>query len=159
MAQASKIAHRLLALDDDADCAELIVRTALKCGYEAFPLTAPRSLRDSMGYWRPHVLTLDLCLPNLDGIELFSLLSAAQFRGQIVIVSGQPSWFREQAVTLASRQGLKVSTHLGKPVHLPELRSLLTIIRVGLLAGDAKPLPDEEVTRTIQPNFSHRAAK
>jgi DNA-binding response OmpR family regulator len=159
MAQASKIAHRLLALDDDADCAELIVRTALKCGFEAFPLTDPRALHDSIGYWRPHLLTLDLCLPNLDGIELFSLLSALQFQGQIVIVSGQPDWFREQATTLASRQGLKVSTHLGKPIHLPELRSLFTIIRVGLLAREAQPLPDEAVARTPLPNFSQPAAK
>ena len=159
MAQASKIAHRLLAVDDDVNCADLIVRTALKCGYEAFPLTDARALRDSIGYWRPHVMTLDLCLPNLDGIELFSLLRANQFQGHIIIVSGQPEWFREQATKLASQAGLKVSTHLGKPIHLAELRSLLTIIRVGLLTADAEPLPAEGLTRTTQPNFSHRVSK
>ena len=38
--------YRLLAVDDDKDSAELIVRNALRCGYECFPVYDARTLRE-----------------------------------------------------------------------------------------------------------------
>ena len=125
--------YRLLAVDDNDDCSELIVRTALKCGYEAFPVADARSLRETISHWRPHVITLDLCLPDVDGIEILSSLSSVQFAGHLIIISGQPEWLRNQAAQLACNNGLNVLAQMSKPVQLHQLRELLTTMKARLL--------------------------
>jgi len=133
LAQANNPNHpRLLAVDDNADCSDLIVRTALKCGYDAFPVADARALDGTIRNLRPHVITLDLCLPDVDGIEIVSILKNSGFPGQLIIVSGQPDWLRLQAANLASMNGMKVIAHISKPVELAQLRELLMAVRTGL---------------------------
>jgi two-component system, chemotaxis family, chemotaxis protein CheY len=125
--------YRLLAVEDDSDSAALIVRVALKCGYEAFPIADARSLRETISRWRPDVITLDLCLPDVDGLEVLSSLNSVEFGGRLIIISGQPDWFRNQATRLAFAQGLRVTAQMSKPIHLEQLRELLTTIKASLL--------------------------
>ena len=119
-------AKRLLAVDDNSDSAELIARVAVKCGYEARSVTDPSSLGDVLHNWKPQVLTLDLCMPEEDGISLLSLLKSAGFTGSLIIISGQDDWFRKTASRLASARGLNVAQDLPKPVDLKTLREVLT---------------------------------
>jgi CheY-like chemotaxis protein len=119
-------AKRLLAVDDNSDSAELIARVAVKCGYEARSVTDPSSLGDVLHNWKPQVLTLDLCMPEEDGISLLSLLKSAGFTGSLIIISGQDDWFRKTASRLASARGLNVAQDLPKPVDLKALREVLT---------------------------------
>lgn len=117
---------RLLAVDDNSDSAELIARVAIKCGYEAQSIADPRSLQQILNEWKPEILTLDLCMPQEDGVGLLSLLEESGFEGQLVIISGQDDWIRKTARRLAAARGLKVADDMGKPVNLKELRQLLT---------------------------------
>jgi two-component system chemotaxis response regulator CheB len=119
-------AKRLLAVDDNSDSAELIARVAVKCGYQARSVTDPSSLGDVLHNWKPQVLTLDLCMPEEDGISLLSLLKSAGFTGSLIIISGQDDWFRKTASRLASARGLNVAQDLPKPVDLKTLREVLT---------------------------------
>ena len=119
-------AKRLLAVDDNADSAELVARLAAKCGYDARSLTDPRSLGAVLKDWKPQVITLDLCMPEEDGIATFATLHESGFQGELVIISGQADWLRKTAGRLASARGLKVAANLSKPVDLSVLRSLLT---------------------------------
>ena len=120
------IKGRLLAVDDNSDSAELIARVAIKCGYEAQSIADPRSLQQILNEWKPEILTLDLCMPQEDGVGLLSLLEESGFEGQLVIISGQDDWIRKTARRLAAARGLKVADDMGKPVNLKELRQLLT---------------------------------
>ena len=124
---------RLLAVDDNPDSAELIARVATKCGYEAKAIGDLDRLRDVLLAWRPSVLTLDLCMPQEDGIGILAMLTECDFKGQLVIVSGQDGWLRKAAARLADARGLKVAEDLGKPVDLKALRDLLN----GLSAAQA----------------------
>ena len=117
---------RLLAVDDNSDSAELIARVAMKCGYEARSVTDSSSLAAVLRDWKPQVLTLDLCMPEEDGISLLSLLKAAGFSGSLIIISGQDDWFRKTAGRLASARGLNVAQDMSKPVDLKALREVLT---------------------------------
>ena len=92
---------RLLAVDDNSDSAELVARVAAKCGYEAQTISDPRALRRTVDEWKPEVLTLDLCMPEADGIGLLSMLEESGFGGQLVIISGQEGWLRKAAGRLA----------------------------------------------------------
>jgi two-component system chemotaxis response regulator CheB len=113
-------------MDDNSDSAELIARVATKCGYDARPIADSRLLRQMLAEWKPEVLTLDLCMPEEDGIGLLSLLEEAGFEGQLVIISGQDDWLRKAAGRLAALRGLKVANDFAKPVDLKALRNLLS---------------------------------
>lgn len=119
------LAKRLLAVDDNADSAELVARVAAKSGYEVRSLTDTRTLRAVLEEWKPEVITLDLCMPEEDGIGIFATLHESGFQGELVIISGQDDWLRKTASRLASARGLRVAADLSKPVDLSVLRSLL----------------------------------
>ena len=117
---------RLLAVDDNSDSAELIARVATKLGYDARSLTDASKLERVLNGWMPNVLTLDLCMPEEDGITLLSQLTKSGFSGHLLIISGQDDWFRKTASRLASARGLNVADDLCKPVDLKTLREILT---------------------------------
>ena len=132
MAQQTPAAtHRLLAVEDDADCSDLIVRTAARCGYETRAAPDAERLRETIREWQPHVITLDLCLPNIDGMEVITLIKQSAFTGALIIISGQQDWIREFTSKVAIESGLNVPAHMSKPVDFPRLRELLTGIRSG----------------------------
>lgn len=116
---------RLLAIDDNRDCADLVVRAARRCGYDARALAGQAELPQTLRDWKPDVLTLDLCMPEADGINLFSVLQAGQFAGDVIIISGQEDWLRKVAGRLARGHGLRVVDDLPKPVDLTRLQALL----------------------------------
>jgi DNA-binding NtrC family response regulator len=116
---------RLLAIDDNQDCADLVVRVARRCGYDARALAGQGELPQTLRDWKPDVLTLDLCMPEADGINLFSVLQDGQFDGDLIIISGQEDWLRKVAGRLARGRGLRVVDDLPKPVDLARLQALL----------------------------------
>jgi two-component system chemotaxis response regulator CheB len=120
---------RLLAVDDCADSAGLVARVAAKCGYEAQATSDPMTVKALVVSWRPEVLTLDLCMPEADGIDLLAVLEEAGFNGLLVIISGQDGWFRKAASRLAETRGLRVVDDLQKPVDIAALRALLSRLR------------------------------
>jgi DNA-binding NtrC family response regulator len=122
---------RLLAVDDSADSADLVARVATKCGYEAQATSDPNAVRALVTSWKPQILTLDLCMPEADGIDLLSVLEETGFTGLVVIISGQDGWFRKAAARLAETRGLTVVDDLQKPVDITALRELLNRLRQG----------------------------
>jgi DNA-binding response OmpR family regulator len=131
VSEAHTVKSRLLAVDDNSDSAELIARVASKCGYDARSMTDPSTLARVLEEWKPQVLTLDLCMPDEDGISVLSLLTQSAFSGHLLIISGQDEWFRKTASRLASARGLNVADDLCKPVDLKVLRELLTQLATG----------------------------
>ena len=150
MASSNTGKYRLLAVDDDKDSAELIVRNALRCGYECFTVYDAYTLREIIPHWRPHVITLDLCLPDVKRFETISMLNDVQFAGDLIIISGQPDWYRREAASFAVHGGLKVTADLPKPIQIAELRNLLTNIKAGLLQS----LLDQFHAKTLDAPYS-----
>lgn len=119
---------RLLALDDNLDSAELVARVGTKCGYETRAICKPKSLAEIVTDWKPEVITLDLCMPDEDGIVALSTLHAAGFKGDLIIISGQDDWLRQTAGRLAVALGLKITADFSKPLDLHALRTCLAEI-------------------------------
>jgi DNA-binding NtrC family response regulator len=120
---------RLLAVDDNLPLAELIVRVAERCGYEARTLVNSYFLAQTLNEWRPDILTLDLSMPQEDGVSLLSILEQRHFDGRIVIISGQQDWMRKSASRLAAARGLHLVKDLEKPVDIAVLRQVLMDLR------------------------------
>jgi len=117
---------RLLAVDDDAPSAELIVRVAERCGYEAFATSDPRGVLSLVAALHPDVMAVDISMPHIDAIELFRLLAEQAYGGEIIIVSGQD----EQTLGMVQRSAELMGLHRPfvhqKPLDFAQLRATLT---------------------------------
>jgi CheY-like chemotaxis protein len=102
-----------------------------RCGYATRTAPDAELLRETIREWQPHVITLDLCLPNIDGMEVISLIKESAFSGELIIISGQADWIRDLTRNIAIESGLSVPPHMSKPVDLRLLREVLTGIRGG----------------------------
>jgi len=118
-------AKRLLAIDDDVSSAELIVRIAERCRYEAFATSDSRGVMNLTTALKPSILAVDICMPNLDANDLFELLANDGYVGRILIVSGQEPVVLEQTRQHALQLGLNATHSLQKPLDISVLRNIL----------------------------------
>lgn len=117
---------RLLAVDDDAPSAELIVRVAERCGYEAFATSDPRGVIALVAALAPQVMAVDISMPHIDGVELFRLLAEQRYAGQVIIVSGQDLHTLNLVQQAGELMGLNRPHVLQKPLNFALLREVLT---------------------------------
>lgn len=116
---------RLLAVDDDAPSAELVVRVAERCGYEAFATSDSRGVVNLTRALNPDILAGDINMPNVDAMQLFELLAAAKIQARILIVSGEDEGTLEATRSKAEALGLTVPYVLQKPLDFQKLRAML----------------------------------
>lgn len=119
-------AGRFLAVDDNPDSAALASRVAERCGYETRSECDPSAVVGVVEAWRPDVISLDLCMPQMDGIELLKELIKCDFSGEIIFISGQTDALVQLAAKLAEAKGLSVIASLTKPIRVATLREKLT---------------------------------
>lgn len=116
---------RLLAVDDDASSAELIVRVAERCGYEAFATSDSRGVVTLTNALNPDIMAVDINMPNIDAIGLFQLLAQADYKGRILIVSGEDVSVLAETQKKAEALGLSVPYVQQKPLDFQKLRAML----------------------------------
>jgi two-component system, chemotaxis family, chemotaxis protein CheY len=117
---------RLLAVDDDAASAELIVRVAERCGYEAFATSDSRGVVSLAKALNPDIMAVDINMPNIDAVGLFALLAEARYVGRILIVSGEDETVLKATQAKAEAIGLSVPYIQQKPLDFQKLRAMLT---------------------------------
>lgn len=115
----------LLAVDDDPSSAELVVRVSERCGYEAFATSDSRGVVELIRQLEPDILAVDICMPNVDALDLFRMLAEDKYEGSIIIVSGQDQSTLYSAARFAEELGLKRPKTMQKPLNFQELRSWL----------------------------------
>jgi two-component system, chemotaxis family, chemotaxis protein CheY len=119
------MAITLLAVDDDASSAELVVRIAERCGFEAFATSDPRGFIELCKQLQPSVLSIDINMPNIDARGLLTLLSEAKFAGKIMLVSGQDNDTLRHVADFGEVMGLQRPAVMQKPVDMAKMRLLL----------------------------------
>ena len=134
--------QHILIVDDDVDWA--VTMRELVAG-QRFSVAVAHTLRDArrqMAMQQPHLVLLDLQLPDGNGMELFSNPRPAQ-GCSIVLVTGHASL---QSSIEALRHG--AMDYLVKPVDMSQLQAILSRLRrpvpvaAGSLAAAHMPPPD-----------------
>lgn len=120
---------RILAVDDDVASAELVVRVAERCGYESFATSDSRGVMNLTNALQPDVLSVDICMPNIDAHELVKLLAESNYKGCILVVSGQEQSVLDATRIHAEGLGIEVLGTLQKPFDFAALRELLNAHR------------------------------
>jgi EAL domain-containing protein (putative c-di-GMP-specific phosphodiesterase class I)/FixJ family two-component response regulator len=117
--------RRILILDDDAAVGQTIQWFAESLGFEAEFVTRPDKFFLRLEQQCPDIITIDLVMPELDGVEIMRLLAERKTRAKIVISSGMGSRVLEAAQRSAMEHGLSILGVISKPISKDALRLLI----------------------------------
>lgn len=120
--------RRLLVVDDVRDVAQTIALRLTDKGHEVEWLTDPRGVMEAARRFRPHLIFLDLLMPDLDGYQLARMLRA-EFGFEhlrLVALTG----YGDEADRVASRQA-GFDAHVSKPADSEVIDSILKTIFEG----------------------------
>jgi EAL domain-containing protein (putative c-di-GMP-specific phosphodiesterase class I) len=115
----------ILILDDDAAAAQTIQWMAESLGFEAEFVTRPNEFFLRLEQKSFDIITIDLVMPKLDGVEIMRLLAERETRAKIVISSGMDSKVLEAAQRSALEHGLSILGVISKPISKESLRLLV----------------------------------
>jgi EAL domain-containing protein (putative c-di-GMP-specific phosphodiesterase class I)/FixJ family two-component response regulator len=117
--------RRILILDDDAGVGQTIQWIAESLGFEAEFVTRPEEFFLRLEQKSPDIITIDLVMPELDGVEIMRLLAERKSRAKIVISSGMGTRVLDAAQRSASEHGLSILGVISKPISKEALRLLV----------------------------------
>ncbi len=113
------ISHiRILLIEDNEISCQLMSDYLEHCGWQVFSLDKGAAFEGAIARFQPHIILLDLKLPDLDGFTILERMQAApNWRSIPVIVVSAYAYQADQqrALDLGARQ------YLVKPVRLPQL--------------------------------------
>jgi two-component system, OmpR family, alkaline phosphatase synthesis response regulator PhoP len=121
------ILRRVLVVEDDAPTRVMVVTYLRRCGYLVDMASDGIEALGKIGTFRPHVMLLDLMMPNMNGWDLMKRLKSDTIRTNIIVVSAH------LRVDPAEVLGLGAKALVSKPFDLPQLRTLIDAFSVGPL--------------------------
>ena len=117
--------RRILILDDDASVGQTIQWIAESLDFEAEFVTRPEEFFLKLVEMNPEIITIDLVMPDLDGVEIMRLLAERKSKAKIVISSGMGTRVLDAAQRSAQAHGLSIAGIISKPISKEALRSLI----------------------------------
>lgn len=132
--------RRILILDDDVAVGQTIQYIAESLGFDAEFVSRPEEFfnrldqKDLDGSY-PEFITVDLAMPELDGVEIMRLLAERKCAAKIIISSGMGSRVLDAAQRSAKEHGLGIAGVISKPITKSVLRGL---VGEGCVAGEAE---------------------
>lgn len=117
-----------LLIDDDPFALKLLARQLKGLGYLSVALC--EQAYEAERYLKAHFETIelifcDLQMPGFDGIEFIRHLESVEYRGELILVSGEDERIRLTAEKLALAYNINVLGTLAKPVATEQLRQVL----------------------------------
>jgi DNA-binding response OmpR family regulator len=122
--------NRLLVVDDEPGITRLIAAAARKLGFEVLEVHDTDQFEKALAQIKPTMIFLDISMPGRDGMELIGYLSAANYPGKIVVMSGTDPRYIQMSSTIAKTRGLWVAGTLAKPFRMSAVTDLLTSLAV-----------------------------
>jgi len=148
-------AKRLLTVDDDPRACRIIERVAERLRYEVFSLDQSGQFQTAYEYFKPDVIILDLCMEQVDGVELLRFLAERQSKAQVVLMSGVDERLLATTTNLGRSMGLDMLMPFQKPVDVDVLRSRLLQIftqKTNARWGSEESISAEQLATAIHAN-------
>lgn len=115
----------ILVLDDDAAVGQTIQWIAESLGFTADFVIRPDEFFERLDRTCPDIITIDLIMPELDGVEIMRLLAERKCHSKIVISSGMGTRVLDAAQRSATEHGLSIAGVISKPISREGLRALV----------------------------------
>jgi EAL domain-containing protein (putative c-di-GMP-specific phosphodiesterase class I)/FixJ family two-component response regulator len=116
---------RLAVLDDDPAICEIVRLVGSQAGFDVQVFRTVAELRANKTA-EPAVVLLDLCLADLDGIEILRRLAGTHSRSRIILMTGADPRVLNTAERVGLGYGLNIAATLRKPFAIADLRTALT---------------------------------
>ncbi|RZB34263.1 MAG: hypothetical protein SRB1_00031 [Desulfobacteraceae bacterium Eth-SRB1] len=114
------MAYKILIVDDEENMQVLLKRVLSKAGYDVECAgSGPEALRLAENN-RFDLAVVDVCMPEMDGIEVLEELKDINSQMPVVMISAYPSWGKKET---AGRLGC--TDYLSKPVDMKYLKKLI----------------------------------
>jgi signal transduction histidine kinase len=111
---------RVLLVDDEADCREVIAAMLLQCNADVLAVASASEALEALEQWRPDVMLSDIEMPGEDGYSLMRKVRALDGkRGGQIPAAALTAYGRSEDRTRALEAGYHI--HLPKPVEPSEL--------------------------------------
>ena len=107
---------RVLVIDDDPSIRDYLEALATRRGYEVFAVGDAEAALETLDQTRPDLITLDVVLPGMDGLETLELLKQRRPEVPVIMLSGHG-----QASTIVEAMRRGASDFLRKPFEVEEL--------------------------------------
>ena len=115
----------LLVVEDDPKIAKLLCEVAAEAGFIVQSASGQKAIEAACAAIEPDIITLDILMPDMDGMEVLQFLRARYQRARIVILSGSDGLSRRLAENLGTALGLVIEANLRKPFRMAEIRLIL----------------------------------
>mgnify|MGYP003575897289 CR=1 FL=1 len=126
----SVLPNRLLIVDDEPGITRVIEAAARQLGFEVLAIHDTDQFEKALGQIRPTIICLDIAMPGRDGLELIGHLSAGNYPGKVVVMSGSDPRYIQMSSTIAKMRGLWVAGTLAKPFRKQQVLDLLISLTV-----------------------------
>lgn len=123
---------RLLLIDDEPALADFLAAAARECGYDPVIAHDEAEFRRQFAQARPHMVAVDLGMPEKDGVEYLRFLANEEYREPVLIISGFDRRVLESAYRLGEALGLQMAGPVEKPARLDELETVLNGLKPSL---------------------------
>ena len=120
---------RLIVVDDEIEFARYAATVASGLGFDVETVDHGKKFQEAYQRAEPDVVLLDMVMPDMDGIELVSWLSARQSKIHLLIATGYNPKYVEMAEVLGAQSCFLSITKLQKPLRAAELRRVLRTIK------------------------------
>ena len=121
---------RVLVVDDNRDAAEALQMLLQALGQESYAVFDGRSAREAAHRLKPHLVLLDIGMPDMSGYDVADLLRA-DFGKDVAVLAAVTGWGQESDKRLALAHGFNY--HFTKPVSAAALKVFLEAV------GETRP--------------------
>lgn len=117
--------NRLMIVDDDPSIGDLIGQVAEAMGFQTVFVAQSDQMLDSFRSFQPTLVTLDLMMPGVDGVQSLRTLASECCEADIILFSGADRRVLNTAARFGESHGLQVRELLRKPVEVDHLEAVL----------------------------------
>jgi DNA-binding NtrC family response regulator len=139
---------RLLVVDDDTSVLSLIERVAVQWGFDVVVQSDAREALLQVQAVKPHVVLVDLRMPEIDGLDILRMIRERHDTCQVVLMTGAGS-----IDTAVEAVKLGALDYLTKPFDFQRLREILTTVRMDIERRERLLQVDADVARKFE--FHH----
>jgi len=118
-------AKRVLSVDDDNQIFSVIRAVAVDLGFSVETLSESTRFMTTYSRVKPDIITLDVMMPDMDGLEIIQWLNDIESTASIIILSGGARMYMRHGEKLAQARGSLRTAVLAKPFALDDLRQAL----------------------------------
>lgn len=125
MQESERAAPIALIADDEPAIRDYVASVARQAGFEVKLAGSGDELLGLLSEPFPHVIILDLNMPNTDGVQVMRKLASRGLDSKLIIFSGSDLRVIEASSEIARQHGLVIGAILQKPIRKAELLSVL----------------------------------